>query len=236
MSKLALVGGTSLLECSLFDHAARVAVTTPHGPVTLLEQGGVIFLQRHGLGAYTPPHAINHKANLTALKQAGVTRVLAVGSVGSLQPEIAPGAVVFPDDFIAPHVLLTLFDDARGHRTPGFDVSWRQELLTLWRQSGLPPAREEGVYLQTMGPRFETPAEIRLFQPHAQVVGMTVASECILAGELEIPYAALCMVDNFANGVAATPITFASFKEQVRANEGQVVTAVTTLVNLLRHS
>ncbi|MBF0614695.1 MAG: MTAP family purine nucleoside phosphorylase [Magnetococcales bacterium] len=228
---IALIGGTSLLESRRFHDAAPRRMQTPYGAVTLLElDNGVLFLQRHGLGTYLPPHLINHQANLSALHQARVKQILAISSVGSLRPEIPPGSFVLPDDFLAPHIHHSMFEDARGHQTPGFDAAWRQQLLEIWRKTDLPQPLDGGVYWQTVGPRFETPAEIRMYQPHAHIVGMTVASECILAADLKIPYAALCIVDNYANGLTDTPLTFATFKEQVKANHEKLLIVLETLL------
>ncbi|MBF0160629.1 MAG: hypothetical protein HQL58_14035, partial [Magnetococcales bacterium] len=99
-----------------------------------------------------------------------------------------------------------------------FDPAWRQRLIEVWHRCQLPPALERGVYWQTTGPRFETAAEIRFHQPFADIVGMTIASECLLAGELGIAYAALCLVDNLANGIDDQPLSYDSFRAQVRAN------------------
>lgn len=230
-SKLAIIGGTSLLESDLFSKATPREVTTPHGQVTLLEQDSIIFLQRHGLNSYTLPHNINHHANLLALQKAGADKVLAVGSVGGMRLETSPGSILIPDDFFAPHLAPTYFTDSRGHIPPSFHGSWRQEIVTALTAKPLPlPVINGGTYWQTIGPRFETRAEIAFYQPHAHVVGMTVASECILACELELPYAAICMIDNYANGVVAEELTFESFKEQVRANETQLVAIVKNLI------
>ncbi|MBF0271784.1 MAG: MTAP family purine nucleoside phosphorylase [Magnetococcales bacterium] len=226
----ALIGGTSLLESRRFQDAAPRRIQTPYGAVTLLEQNGLLFLQRHGLGTYLPPHMINHKANLSALHLAGAKRILAISSVGSLRLDIPPGTFVVPDDFLAPHVNLSYFEDARGHQTPGFHAEWRQRILEVWGKTDLPAPRDKGVYWQTQGPRFETPAEIRMYQPHAHVVGMTVASECVLAADLGVPYAAMCVVDNYANGLTESPLTFAAFKEQVKANESQLLLILETLL------
>ncbi|MBF0160651.1 MAG: MTAP family purine nucleoside phosphorylase [Magnetococcales bacterium] len=231
--RLALVGGTSLLESALFRHATPRSVATDRGVVTLLEQEGVLFLQRHGLTAYTPPHRINHHANLLALQQAGAERVLAIGSVGSLRLDLPPGTLVLPDDFYAPHVNLSFFEDQRGHRAPEFDPQWRAAVLEAWQRTALPLPHTQGIYWQTIGPRFETPAEIRLLAPHVHLVGMTVASECILAGELGLPYAALCMVDNFANGICAEKLSYESFKVQVHANEAVLQHAIQVLIKEL---
>jgi 5'-methylthioadenosine phosphorylase len=174
-----------------------------------------VVLQRHGDSpreatageGYVLPHRIDHAANLCSLAEAGCDRVLAICSVGSLDPELAVGSFVCPHDFIALQVALTVFDDVRGHATAGFDPGWRTEVLAAWQTSRAGTLRDGGIYWQTNGPRFETPAEIALIASHADVVGMTLASECVIAAELGLPYAAICVVDNLANGIAAEPLT-----------------------------
>jgi 5'-methylthioadenosine phosphorylase len=174
-----------------------------------LEGHGAELLQRHrgdpDPGSYVLPHRIDHEANLRDLLEAGCDRVLAVCSVGSLKEEIGVGSLVCPDDFIALQLGVTTFDDARGHMPPGFDPGWRERVLAASRAAGA-DFEDGGVYWQTVGPRFETPAEIRLLAGHADLVGMTMASECVVAGELGLAYAAVCSVDNMANGVAAAPL------------------------------
>lgn len=167
-----------------------------------------VVLQRHdAAGAYVLPHRIDHAANLRSLAEAGCDRVLAICSVGSLDPELGVGSLVCPHDFIALQIAVTTFADPHGHAMPGFDPNWRGEVLAAWAASGAGPLRDGGVYWQTNGPRFETPAEINLIAGHADLVGMTLASECIVAGELGLPYAAVCVVDNLANGIAARPLS-----------------------------
>jgi 5'-methylthioinosine phosphorylase len=165
------------------------------------------LLLRHGEpgGSYVPPHRIDHAANLRSLLAAGCDRVLAVCSVGSLKKEVAVGSLVCPDDFIALQLGITTFDDARGHMPPGFDREWRERVLAASRSVGA-PFEDGGVYWQTIGPRFETPAEIRLLAAHADLVGMTMASECVVAGELGLSYTAVCVVDNLANGIGAVAL------------------------------
>ena len=85
---------------------------------------------------------------------------------------------------------------------PGFDRDWRRAVVETWRRVAEPELIDGGVYWQAIGPRFETPAEIRLIAAHADVIGMTIAAECIVAREMGIPYAAVCVVDNLANGLA----------------------------------
>src|SRR3954451_21980087 len=131
-----------------------------------LESDNVVVLQRHGLERYAPPHRIDHRANLTRLADAGCDHVLAVSSVGSLRTELGVGTAVCPDDFIALQLGYSLFDDARGHRVVGFDAAWRRRVLAAWTRYE-PGTRERAVYWQAIGPRFETPAEIRLISAHA---------------------------------------------------------------------
>jgi 5'-methylthioadenosine phosphorylase len=186
------------------------------------ERHGAVVMQRHGAGEYRLPHLIDHAANLRSLLGAGCERALAVCSVGSLKPEIGVGSLVCPHDFIALTTTITSFADARGHAMPGFDPAWRGEVLAAWEASGAGPLRDGGVYWQTNGPRFETPAEIGLIAAHADLVGMTLASECIVAGELGLPYAAVCMVDNLANGVAAQPLSPGELERDREANAARL--------------
>ena len=184
---------------------------------------GAVVLQRHGpADAYLLPHRIDHAANLRRLAEAGCDRVLAICSVGSLDAGLGVGSFVCPHDFIALQVTVTTFDDPRGHATAGFDPAWRGEVLAAWRAGGAGPLRDGGVYWQTNGPRFETPAEIGLIAAHADLVGMTLASECIVAGELGLSYAAVCVVDNLANGVAAQPLSPAGLERDRELNAARL--------------
>lgn len=192
----------------------------PHGNeiAAVAEGHGAVVLQRHGTATYRLPHAVDHAANLRTLLERGCDRALAICSVGSLDADLAVGSFVCPDDFIALQVTVTTFDDPRGHAMPGFDRRWRERILAAWQASGAGALRDGGVYWQTNGPRFETPAEIRLLAVHADLVGMTMASECIVAGELGLAYAAVCVVDNLANGIGARPLSAAEVERQRDAN------------------
>ncbi len=182
---------------------------------------GAAIVQRHDDDLYRLPHEIDHAENLRPLVDQGCDRVLAIGSVGSLSTELEVGSLLCPDDFIALHLGLTVFADERGHRAPGFDPEWREEVLAAWRSSG-GAVRDGGVYWQAIGPRFETPAEIRLMAAHADVVGMTIASECIVAGELGLAYAAICVVDNLANGIGPGPLEILELEAARAANALQL--------------
>lgn len=184
-----------------------------------LPQGDWEVLQRHGEAvAYVLPHRIDHVANLRALAAAGCDRVLALSSVGGLRAELEPGTLVVPDDLIAiGDPPLTALEGPESHQAPAFDPAFRDELLAAIAAAG-EDAVDGGTYWQSSGPRLETPAEVRLIAEHAAVVGMTVASECVVAGELGLSYAALCVVDNLANGIGAEPLSLAEI-ERNRAEQ-----------------
>ncbi len=207
MGRLAVILGSNALGPGGEEIAAAAA------------ERGAAIVQRHGGvdGAYALPHEIDHAANLRPLLEQGCDRVLGIGSVGSLSTALAVGSLLCPDDFIALQTGVTIFDDARAHSAPGFDPRWRGEVIEAWRASGQEP-RDGGVYWQTLGPRFETPAEIRLIAAHADVVGMTIASECVVAGELGLDYAALCVVDNLANGIGDGTLDVAGLEDDRLAN------------------
>jgi 5'-methylthioinosine phosphorylase len=195
MGRLAVILGSNALGPGGEEIAAAAA-----------EQGAAI-VQRHSAdGSFVLPHAIDYEANLRSLVEQGCDRVLAIGSVGSLHPALGVGSLVCPDDFIALNLGDSIYTDARAHSAPGFAPRWRQEVIAAWSEGGQAP-RDGGVYWQARGPRFETPAEIRLMAAHADVVGMTIASECVVAKELGLDYAALCVVDNLANGLATEPVS-----------------------------
>jgi 5'-methylthioinosine phosphorylase len=207
MGRLAVILGSS------------AAAPGGEGLATVASRHGAFVLLRHGpADAYVLPHRIDHVANLRELGEAGCDRALALYSAGSLDPAIGVGSFVCPHDFIALQTTVTSHADPRGHAMPGFDVAWRDEVLAAWGGTSAEALRDGGVYWQTNGPRFETPAEIRLIAAHADLVGMTMASECVVAGELGLRFAAVCVVDNLANGVAAQPLSVAELERHRELN------------------
>ena len=181
------------------------------------------MLQRHGLDDWTPPHRIDHRAHVRALLDAGVDHVLAISSVGSLRTDWPVGTCVTIDDFYAPAETVAYYDDPRSHTVPRFDPGWQAQVRTAWNDATTTPLIDGGVYAQTSGPRFETPAEVRALTTVADLVGMTVASECILMTEVGLPYAAICVVDNLANGLGPTPLTMDEFNAGVAANRARLI-------------
>jgi 5'-methylthioinosine phosphorylase len=205
---------------------ARLGLVVGSGARGLdLPAGDWVALQRHSDDAYILPHLIDHLTNMRTLVDAGCDRVLAIGSVGSLRPELRPGSFVCPEDFIAPGPIRTRFSDQRAHRVPGFDPEWRLRVAGAFAAAGV-ELHVGGIYWQAPGPRLETPAEIRLIARDADVIGMTIASECVAAGELGLAYASVCIVDNLANGVGEVPLTLADLEEGRAANREPLAAAL----------
>ncbi len=211
MGRLAVILGSNALGPGGDEIAAAAA------------EHGAAIVQRHGErgGPYVLPHRIDHEANLRPLIEQGCDRVLAIGSVGSLNPELGVGSLICPDDFIALHLNASIHADECAHTAPGFDLRWRREVIDACAEGGQAP-RDGGVYWQTIGPRFETPAEIRMMAPHADVVGMTIAGECVIAGELGLAYAALCVVDNLANGLGSGTVSVEKMEGDRTANAARL--------------
>jgi 5'-methylthioadenosine phosphorylase len=196
---LGIIGGTSLLFSEL-PPLERRRIHTPFGNAEILS-GNVVMLMRHQGGR--PPHRINHRAHLAALAIAGVDRVVAFGSSGSLKPHITPGSIVIPTDYISVTDIPSIHDHTIKHVRPELSGELRDALALT-----VPEARYGGVYVQTRGPRIETEAEVKTLAKCADIVGMTVASEATLACELGMAFAALCTVDNYANGLGGEVLTY----------------------------
>jgi 5'-methylthioadenosine phosphorylase len=210
---LAIIGGSGLTRLSTLAVAHREVVRTPYGePSSALIYGqlagrDVAFLARHGHGHTIPPHRVNYRANLWALKHRGVDSILAVASVGAIAGAYAPG------DLVLPHQLIdytsgrqqTFFDG--GDRevihvdfTHPYSAELRTQCLAA-ASAALIPIHDGGVYGAVSGPRLETAAEIdRMERDGATIVGMTGMPEAALSRELGIPYAAIAVVVNHAAG------------------------------------
>lgn len=229
MGRLGVIAGSALRESAF----ARTGVRVVHAGVAVTDVDGTIVLQRHGLDEWSPPHRVDHRVHIRALLDAGVDRVLAISSVGSLRLDWPVGTCVIVDDFYAPAETIAYYDDPRSHTVPRFDAPWRERLIETWRAATVTPVHDGGVYAQTSGPRFETPAEVRALTHVADLVGMTVASECMLATEVGLAYAAVCVVDNLANGLGDTPLTIDEFNAGVSANRARLITDLDAVIPAL---
>jgi 5'-methylthioinosine phosphorylase len=213
---LAIIGGSGLSQFAELDIVEEFNIQTPYGDCSSalvsarIGDRPIIFLPRHGGAHRLPPHMINYRANIWALKQIGATRVLAINAVGGIHHSMGPGTFVVPDQIIdytygRENSFNFLLDNYINHIdfTYPYCQTMRQELIASLLDAGL-PLQQMGVYGCTQGPRLETAAEIlRLQRDGCDLVGMTAMPEAALARELGLDYAALCLVVNWAAGVAA---------------------------------
>ncbi len=210
---LAVIGGSGLYAFPGLENITRHAVETPYGPasgdVVLGDFAGkrVAFLARHGEGHDLPPHRVNYRANLWALHNLGARRVIGVNAVGGIRGDMGPRVIVVPDQLIDyTHGRYTSYCDVDGAEVKHIDfsepytASLRQALLAAASEAGI-AAIDGGCYGATQGPRLETRAEIaRMKRDGCDLVGMTGMPEAVLARELELDYACLALVANFAAG------------------------------------
>jgi 5'-methylthioadenosine phosphorylase len=227
-----IISGTIFQQTDIF-HVLKEEknVETEFGNAQLLVSDRTIYLLRHGNDPrhYILPHLINYQANLKALKDIGVSEVIAVNSTGSLKKTLKPGTLMVPHDFIMLSGGLSIFSNKAVHVTPSLDENIRQKWLKAARQCGVEVV-DGGIYWQTTGPRLETVAEIGLMSQFADVVGMTMASEAIIAKELELPYAALCSIDNYGHGLVKKPLTMEQIMRQAHKNTEAVLQIMMTYI------
>jgi 5'-methylthioadenosine phosphorylase len=225
MPRLAIIGGTGFYKMSSAPLKEKREVDTKYGHVTVYvytSQCGqeFVFLPRHGEGHARSPSHVNYRANIMALKQLGVDRIIAVCSVGSLRKEIKPGDFVLVDQFLdfTKSRPSTFYDEDGTVVHTDVTNPYCSEIGDCIKCS---PANGitlhgKGTYVCTEGPRFETAAEIRMFAMlGGDVVGMTAVPECVLARELGICYACIAVVTNFAAGIGDRPLTHGEVIEEM---------------------
>jgi 5'-methylthioadenosine phosphorylase len=210
-SKIAVIGGNTLSHLNLLRNLLVKQVNTPFGRILYYSVEKCPFLLRHGLQGNIPPHKINHKANIFALKKLRKRFIFSFNSVGSLKKDIKPGQFLVPDDYIG-FDTATFYDKECRFVTPRLSSRLRGVLIEILKSQKL-KFQNKGIYFETKGPRLETKAEISLIKNYADVVGMTMAKEATLAQELEMDYASLCSVDNFAQGLVKKPLTIKEIKQ-----------------------
>ena len=235
MTVYAIIGGTGLTQLEGLSIRQSLAVDTPYGAPSADVQIGefagkdVLFLARHGHPHRFPPHQVNYRANLWALKQAGAEAILAVNAVGGIHAAMGTGHLCVPHQLIdytfgREH---TYFADDLEHVTH-IDFSYpyseplRQQLIEALVAQGVGYSGQ-GVYACTQGPRLETAAEItRLERDGCDIVGMTGMPEAALARELGLDYACLALVVNPAAGKSTTVITMAEIEQALHDGMGDV--------------
>jgi len=246
-----LITGSGFYEIPDLGDRRVESVDTPYGPaaVTLGRWRGaeVVFLPRHGADHSIPPHAINYRANVWALRHVGARSILATAVSGGISPEMTVGRLVVISDFLD-------FTDGRpstffdGVTDPGFterratvthtDMTnpYDPAMRTVLRRAAASEAIDvasSGVYCTTNGPRFETPAEIRMMgRLGGDLVGMTGYPEVALAGEAGLPYAAIGVISNKAAGLGSEELSGSDIQAVVEGVAEPLYRLITRTIEL----
>jgi len=204
---IAIIGGSGLSDPSFLDVEETVRISTPYGapsaPIRIGKVAGtrVAFLPRHGEGHWIPPHRVNYRANIWALRELGVERIISVSAVGSLREEMRPGDVVIPDQFIdfTKKRDYTFYDGGRVYHISMADpfCPVLRSILSEACTSANIRFHADGTYVCIEGPRFSTRAESRMYRQFADIIGMTLVPEVVLARELEMCYATIALVTDY---------------------------------------
>jgi 5'-methylthioinosine phosphorylase len=239
MSSLAIIGGTGLTQLSDLKIIKREQFSTPYGSPSAefvtgeLNNSRVIFLARHGNPHTIAPHQINYRANIWGLKQLGVEQIIAVAAVGGITGKMAPAHIAIPDQIIDYSYgrKQTFFEeDTVTHIdfTYPYSQKLRSRLISAAAQAGI-KISPLGTYGCTQGPRLETAAEIqRMERDGCDLVGMTGMPEAALAKELEMDYATISVVANWAAGKSEGEITMAEIERHLHkgmANTAELLKA-----------
>ncbi|HWR39945.1 MAG TPA: S-methyl-5'-thioadenosine phosphorylase [Patescibacteria group bacterium] len=233
MIKIAIIGGTGVYDPRILTNIRDVTTVTPYGIVHCktgeFEGREVAFLPRHGSDHSIPPHLINYRANLWALKKLGVENIIATTAVGSLNPAMKPGDFVVLDqflDFVKNRVCTFYEGGDRG--VVHVDVTFpycpalRQTVIQAAAAQQI-KMHDGGTYVCADGPRFETAAEIKMYaQMGGDLVGMTNVPEVVLAREAEMCYTTVSMVTNLAAGLSPQPLTHGEVLDIMAANTDHI--------------
>ncbi len=246
MKTLAIIGGSGLTHLRNLSVRERRVMRTPYGePSAPLVYGtvcgrDVIFLPRHGHGHTIPPHSVNYQANMWALKECGVTHVIAVNAVGAIKTALVPGTLVIPDQIIdytygRAHTFFGSHPEPVTHVDFSYPycAALRETLHDAAIRAGLDVALQ-ATYAATQGPRFETAAEIvRLERDGGDIVGMTGMPEAALGRELGLCYASLSVVANYAAGKGSGQIDLREIEHFLESGMARVRSLLEFAIPLL---
>lgn len=228
MSKIGVIGGSGLYEIKGFVLKKKRTLSTPYGKPSdqyltgTMGKTEIIFLPRHGSHHNIPPHMINYRANIWGFRKLGVDRILSISAAGGINKGLKPGDIVISDQILdmTKERKSTYYDGKEGvihiDFTEPYCPELRRILLKAGRQKRL-SLKNGGTYVAVEGPRLETASEIKSFSIlGGDIVGMTGMPEAALARELEICYAGISVVANYAAGISRRKLTVAEVMEAMK--------------------
>ncbi len=228
---IAIIGGTGINKILKLNN--KETITTPYGTAEVMRNDKIVLLLRHGEKHTIPPHKINYRANIYALKKLGVERILSINSVGSLNLSLKPGTFFIPNDFMefTKKREETFYEDRVVHidLTYPFCPELIKVLKSILDKNNF--EYSEGTYICTEGPRFETKKEISFYKTLGDVVGMTLYPEVVLARELEMCYVSICNITNYACGISKNPLTVEEVLKKIDEMEKKILKVVDDFVN-----
>jgi len=242
--RIGIIGGTGVYELGTDAGSSPETIVTTYGDAAATKaphgEHELWFVARHGPSHGIPPHRVNYRANIAALRDAGCGLIIATNAVGTIDPSLAPGSLVLPDQFLDfTKCRPRTFHDGGEHGVRHVDVTepycprLRQLAFDGISEMGTPP-RLGGTYVCTEGPRFETPAEIRMFRTlGGDLVGMTGVPEVVLAREAGMCYMTICIVTNYAAGISGQNLTEGEVYQIMRHTASQVRQAILSVVEKL---
>lgn len=244
MVNIAIIGGTGVYDPNILENIIDQEVITPYGSVKFKvgEYAGkkVAFIPRHGSDHSIPPHLINYRANIWAIKKIGVKNIIATTAVGSLNLDMKPGDFVLVDQFLDfTKNRISTFYDGNGREVVHVDVTepYCPDLRNVIKVAATATnieVHDKGVYVCTDGPRFETPAEIKMYAKFGgDLVGMTNVPEVVLACEAEMCYSTVSMVTNFAAGISPQALTHGEVLEAMAQNSKNIQKLIMKAIELI---
>ena len=250
MAKLGIIGGSGLYAVPGFRLLEEQAVSTPYGEpsgqyIMAVPEGpggegrSVVFLPRHGAKHSIPPHKVNYRANVWGMRALGAERILGVNAVGAIDTGLPPGSIALPDQAIdlTQGARESTFYDGQDVVHIDFTDPYCPEIRSVLMEA----AKAEGVlvfngatYVCTNGPRLESRAEIEFFRRGGgHIVGMTGMPEAALARELQLCYASVCVVTNFAAGVSGEKLTTTEVVETMAKSTSAVMALIKRALSLM---
>ena len=242
--KVAIIGGTGVYDPKILSDIKEEKMITPYGNVKAMVgsyQGKrVAFMPRHGVDHSVPPHLVNYRGNIAALRDMGVKYIFATAAVGSLNLDMEPGQFVFVEQFLdyTKGRPSTFVEEGVVHidMTDPYCAGLRELLIGSAEKLGL-QYHQGGTYVCTEGPRFETAAEIKMFgQLGGDLVGMTSVPEVVLAREAGMCYATIAMVTNFAAGISPRKLTHQEVLDVMAENSEKVKNLIMQAVSSLEEN
>jgi len=227
-AEIGIIGGTGVYDPSMVEDTKELKLTTPYGAASygmiigVFRGRRVVFIPRHGAGHSIPPHKVNWRANIWALKELGCERVLATCATGSLKEEYKPGDVVFVDQFIdMSKKVHTFYDEGRFYHVSlaePFCPEMNSVLSNTAEELNI-PHHSKGTYLRIEGPQFSTRAASRMYRQFADLIGMTGVPEAILCREKEMCFAAIATITDYdCWRVSEKPVSFDEIKATIPKN------------------